>query len=121
MLHSRNPLAREALPHDHGRAQQSGGMMLRRIMAGLAVVLLGGCSWPFGGGSAITNEASAACLRKADEIGLNGVGERQATPGAEGRYTVVLDIKTRIGFSQVTCTYDPAQGAQIEKPKQSSS
>jgi hypothetical protein len=50
-------------------------------------------------------------------MGLDGAGERLSTPGAEGRYTVVLDIRKAQGFSQVTCTYDPVKGAEIEQPK----
>jgi hypothetical protein len=67
-----------------------------------------------------TNPAAEACLRKADELGLERAGERQATPTGEGRYTVVLDVLGQGGFTQVTCSYDPATGAQVEKPKRAS-
>ena len=85
------------------------------------IVLLGGCSWmPFTGdsdGPHLSNAAIDACKRKADDMGLNGAGERLSTPGAEGRYTVVLDVRNTQGFSQVTCTFDPTKGAEIEQPK----
>jgi hypothetical protein len=94
--------------------------MQRGIWLGLAVGL-GACSWiPFVGesdGPHLSNAAVDACKRKAGDMGLDGAGERLSTPGAEGRYTVVLDIRKAQGFSQVTCTYDPVKGAEIEQPK----
>jgi hypothetical protein len=85
----------------------------------LAMLALAGCSYvPFVGSDdgRITNPAVIACMREADHQGLDAVGERQATPSGEGRYTVVLEIRGRAGYTQVTCTYDPANGAKIEKP-----
>ena len=95
--------------------------MRRGARLGLATVLLTGCSWmPFVGesdGPHLSNAAVDACKRKADDMGLSGAGERLSSPGAEGRYTVVLDVRNQQGFSQVTCAYDPAKGAEIQQPK----
>lgn len=94
--------------------------MRRGIWLGVAL-WLAGCSWmPFVGesdGPHLANAAIDACMRKADDMGYSDAGERQATPGAGGRYTVVLDVRQKQGFGTVTCTYDPAKGAQIEQPK----
>jgi len=94
--------------------------MRRGGWLGLAV-LLAGCSWvPFTGesdGPHLTNPAIDACKRKARDQGLKEPGERLATPGAEGRYTVVLDVRSPQGFSQITCAFDPAKGAEIVPPK----
>jgi hypothetical protein len=85
------------------------------------VVALAGCSWlPFTGesdGPHLSNAAVDACKRKAGDMGLDAAGERLSTPGGEGRYTVVLDVRKEQGFSQITCTYDPAKGAEIQQPK----
>lgn len=84
-------------------------------------MFVAGCSWiPLVGdsdGPHLTNAAVDACKRKADDLGYRGVGERQSTPGGEGRYTVILDVRLSVGFGQVSCSYDPAKGAEIEKPK----
>jgi hypothetical protein len=94
--------------------------MRRGGWLGLVMVVLTGCSWiPFFGesdGPHLANAAVDACKRKADDMGLADAGERLSSPGAEGRYTVVLDIRNRQGFSQVTCAYDPAKGAEIQQP-----
>jgi hypothetical protein len=84
-----------------------------------AMLALVGCSYvPFVGSDdgRVTNPAAAACMREADRQGLDAAGERQATPSGEGRYTVVLEVRGRAGYTQVTCNYDPASGAKIEKP-----
>ena len=84
-----------------------------------AMLGLVGCSYvPFVGSddARVTNPAAAACMREADHQGLDAAGERQATPSGEGRYTVVLEVRSRAGYTQVTCNYDPASGAKIEKP-----
>jgi hypothetical protein len=84
-----------------------------------AMLLLVGCSYvPLVGSdeARVTNPAAAACMREADHQGLDAAGERQATPSGEGRYTVVLEVRSRSGYTQVTCNYDPASGAKIEKP-----
>jgi hypothetical protein len=98
--------------------------MRRGVWLGVALGLAG-CSWiPFVGdsdGPHLSNAAVDACKRKAGDMGYSGAGERLATPGAEGRYTVVLDVRQQQGFGTVTCTYDPAKGAQIEQPKPSAS
>jgi hypothetical protein len=95
--------------------------MQRGGWLGLAMVWLAGCSWiPFVGesdGPHLSNAAVDACKRKAGDMGLSEPGERVSTPGAEGRYTVVLDVRNPQGFGQVTCTYDPAKGAEIEEAK----
>jgi len=86
-----------------------------------AAVLLAGCSWvPFVGesdGPHLSNAAIDACKRKAGDMRLEDAGERLSTPGAEGRYTVVLDVRKEQGFRQVTCLYDPAKGAEIQESK----
>ena len=90
------------------------------LMFGGALVLAG-CSWlPFGGDDAghITNPAVVACLSQADAQGLHAAGERQATPTGDGRYTVILDVRGDTGYRQVSCAYDPAKGAEIDKTKQ---
>jgi hypothetical protein len=93
--------------------------------AALLMLPLAACSYiPFVGssdGPHLTNAAVEACLRKAGDMGYDGAGERQSTPGADGRYTVVLDVRQQQGYGQVTCTYDPAQGAEIEQQKPASS
>ena len=84
-----------------------------------AMVASAGCSYvPFVGSDdvRVTNPAAAACMREADHQGLDPAGERQATPSGEGRYTVVLELRGRAGYTQATCNYDPASGAKIEKP-----
>ena len=92
----------------------------RRLVFPLAATLaLAGCSYvPLVGSdeARVTNPAAAACMREADHQGLNPAGERQATPSGEGRYTVVLEVRGSAGYTQVTCNYDPASGAKIEKP-----
>jgi hypothetical protein len=92
----------------------------RRLVLPLAGMLaLAGCSYvPFVGSddARVTNPAVAACFREAAQQGLDPAGERQATPSGEGRYTVVLEVRGRAGYTQVTCNYDPASGAKIEKP-----
>ena len=92
----------------------------RRLVLPLAGMLaLAGCSYvPFVGSdeARVTNPAAAACMREAAQQGLDPAGERQATPSGEGRYTVVLELRGRAGYTQVTCNYDPASGAKIEKP-----
>jgi hypothetical protein len=92
----------------------------RRLVSPLALLLaVAGCSYlPFVGSdnARITNPAVAACMRTASQEGIDAAGERQATPSGEGRYTVVLEARGRAGYTQVTCNYDPANGAKIEKP-----
>jgi hypothetical protein len=92
----------------------------RNLVSPLMVMLaLAGCSYiPFVGSdqARVTNPAVAACMREADHEGIDAAGERQATPSGEGRYTVVLEVRGRAGYTQVTCNYDPASGAKIEKP-----
>jgi hypothetical protein len=93
-----------------------GGRLVSPLGAMLALI---GCSYiPLVGSddSRVTNPAAAACMREADHQGLDAAGERQATPSGEGRYTVVLEVRGRAGYTQVTCNYDPASGAKIEKP-----
>ncbi len=84
-------------------------------------VWIGGCSWiPFIGssdGPQLTNPAVEACRDKAEDLGYEDVGERQSSPTAGGGYTVQLDIRENEGFGQVTCTYDPAKGADLPPPK----
>jgi len=91
----------------------------------LAAVGLAACSYvPFVGGSDgphLTNAAVEACKRKADDLGYEGIGERQTTPEAEGRYTVILDVRQQQGYGQITCAYDPAKGAEIKQEKPASS
>src|SRR5438874_13669900 len=85
----------------------------------LVALALAGCSYvPFVGSEdvRITNPAVAACMREADRQGIDAAGERQAIPSSEGRYTVVLEVRGRAGYTQVTCNYDSANGAKIEKP-----
>jgi hypothetical protein len=94
----------------------AGGRLVFALAAMLALVR---CSYvPFVGSEnvRITNPAVAACMRAAEQEGLDAAGERQATPSGEGRYTVVLEARGRAGYTQVTCNYDPASGAKIEKP-----
>jgi hypothetical protein len=91
----------------------------RAVIASGLVLLLGGCSWiPFLGDSAphLTNPAVAACEHKADSLGYDGVGERQSAPESNGRYTVILDVLQNQGYGQVSCTYDPAKGADLAPP-----
>ena len=92
----------------------------RKLVTPFAAMLaLAGCSYiPLVGSDdgRITNPAVAACMSAADHEGLDAMGERQATPSGEGRYTVVLEVRSRAGYTQVTCNYDPASGAKIEKP-----
>lgn len=91
-----------------------------RLVSPLAPLLaVAACSYvPFVGSddARITNPAVAACMRAADQEGLDAAGERQSTPSGEGRYTVVLEARGRAGYTQITCNYDPASGAKIEKP-----
>jgi len=91
----------------------------------LAAACLAACSYiPFVGssdGPHLTNAAVEACKRKADDLGYEGVGERQTTPEAEGRYTVVLDVRQQEGYGQITCTFDPSKGAEIKQEKPSNS
>lgn len=86
----------------------------------LALALsLGGCSWiPFlsSDGPHLTNPAVEACLRQADKLGYDGVGERQSAPIAKGGYSVTLDFRQNEGYGQVTCTWDPAKGADLPPP-----
>lgn len=63
----------------------------------------------------LTNEAVEACEKAAADKGFERPGERQSTPTGEGRYTVVLDVRDRDGYTQATCTYDPKTGAAIDK------
>jgi hypothetical protein len=91
----------------------------RLVFACAAMLVLAGCSYiPLLGSDdpRVTNPAAAACMREADHQGLDPAGERQATPSGEGRYTVVLEVRSRAGYTQVTCNYDAASGAKIEKP-----
>ena len=88
------------------------------LAAGAAALLAaGGCSWiPFigsGDGPHLTNPAVDACRRKARDLGYDDPAERSSAPGADGRYTVVLDIRQNQGYGQVTCTFDPAKGADL--------
>ncbi len=95
------------------------GIGCRRIFSFVAMLALVGCSYiPLVGSddARLTNPAAVACMREADHQGLDPAGERQATPSGEGRYTVVLEVRGRAGYTQVTCDYDPANGAKIEKP-----
>jgi len=83
-------------------------------------LLLGGCfdiSVPLIDSSPphLTNEAVEACKKKAEDL-YDDVGERQATPTGEGRYTVVLEVREAIGFAQKTCLYDPKTGAALQTP-----
>lgn len=92
------------------------------LRSGAAAFLLAGCSWlPFvnSGAPHLTNPAVEACEKKAADMKFGGVGERQATPLADGRYTVVLDVRDKDGYVEKTCTYDPKTGAEIavEPPK----
>jgi len=91
----------------------------------LAAASLAACSYvPFVGtsdGPHLTNAAVEACKRKADDLGYEGVGERQTTPEADGRYTVILDVRQQEGYGQITCAYDPAKGAEIKQEKPASS
>ena len=81
---------------------------------------LGACSWmPFIGsdeGPHLANPAVDACRHKAEELGYDEPGERVSAPTGEGRYTVVLDVREHQGFGQVTCTFDPAKGADLPPP-----
>ena len=91
----------------------------RLVFALAAMPALVGCSYvPLVGSddARLTNPAAVACMREADQQGLDPAGERQATPSGEGRYTVVLEVRGRAGYTLVTCNYDPASGAKIEKP-----
>ncbi len=100
--------------------------MGRGIVAIIAVApLLTGCfSWlpdlpSFGsGGPRLTNAAVEACENAAKKKGFDAPSERQSTPAGEGRYTVVLDVRDRDGYTQATCTYEPASGAKIDKSPQ---
>jgi hypothetical protein len=100
-------------------------MRLAWSLGVLAAVTSGACSHvPFigsGDGPHLTNAAVEACKRKADDLGYDGIGERQSMPGADGRYTIILDVREQQGFAQITCAYDPAKGAQIDKEKPASS
>lgn len=83
-------------------------------------LLIGSCSWiPFidSDGPHLTNAAVEACKRKADALGYNEASERQSTPGSDGRYTVMLDIRQNQGYGQISCAWDPAKGADIAPPK----
>jgi hypothetical protein len=88
-----------------------------------AAAFVTACTWiPFigsTGGPRLTNAAVEACEGKAREVGYRGIGERQSMPGPEGRYTVELDVREDNGYGQVSCTFDPAKGAEIAPPKQS--
>lgn len=96
-----------------------------RWLAVAAAASLVACSYvPLvgsGDGPHLTNAAIEACKQKADDLGYDGIGERQSTPGADGRYTVILDVREQQGFGQITCAYDPAKGAEIDKQKPASS
>jgi hypothetical protein len=88
------------------------------VVAG--ALALGGCfgvSVPLldSGAPHLTNPAVEACKKKAAEL-YDDVGEHQATPTGEGRYTVVLDVREKIGFALKTCHYDPATGAAMQAP-----
>lgn len=90
-----------------------------RVPVCTVMFLLGGCSYlPFfgSGGPHLTNDAVAACERKARDLDYSGIGEHQSTPAAEGRYTVVLDVLTPNGYGTVTCSYDPQKGADLPPP-----
>lgn len=84
-------------------------------------VWIGGCSWiPFIGssdGPHLTNPAVEACRHKAEDLGYEDVGERQSAPTAGGGYTVELDVRQNEGFGQVSCTWNPAKGADLPPPK----
>jgi len=100
--------------------------MRRGIAVILAIApLLAGCfSWlpdlpSIGSGaSRLTNAAVEACEKAAREKGFHSPSERQSNPAGEGRYTVVLDVRDRDGYTQATCAYDPASGAKIDKSPQ---
>jgi hypothetical protein len=100
-------------------------MRLARSFGAVAVAGLAACSYlPFVGssdGPHLTNDAVEACKRKADDLGYEGIGERQATPEANGRYSVILDVRRQQGYGQITCAYDPAKGAEIKQEKPTTS
>ena len=95
-------------------------MAWRGWLALAGAAWLGGCSWiPFIGssdGPHLSNPAVEACRRKAEDLGYDGAGERASSPLGGGRYTVVLDIRQNQGYGQVTCTFDPAKGADLPPP-----
>jgi len=110
-----NAISRPAIsPPERARAAR-----LCRLAPGLAL-LLGACSWlPFVGGDTgphLTNPAVQACEDKASALGYDGVAEHETTPGKDGSYTVVLDVLRHEGYGQVSCSFDPAKGAQLPPP-----
>lgn len=103
-------------PPERARERRAG------LLAPALALLVAGCSWiPFVGGEDgphLTNPAVHACEDKADSLGYEGIAEHETTPGAEGRYTVVLDVRQNEGYGQISCAYDPAKGAEIAPPPQ---
>jgi len=102
-------------------------MVSRRIAVIVAIApLLAGCfSWMpdlpsiGSGASRLTNAAVEACEKAARKKGFDSPSERQTTPTGEGRYTVILDVRDRDGYTQASCAYEPATGAKIDKSPQS--
>lgn len=102
-------------PPERTRAPRPG-----RLLAPGLTLLLGACSWlPFIGGDTgphLTNPAVQACEDKASALGYDGVAEHETTPGKNGSYTVVLDVLQHEGYGQVSCSFEPAKGAQLPPP-----
>jgi hypothetical protein len=91
---------------------------MRQIILAATALALSGCSYFPSlslGGPHLSNPAVEACEAKASEK-FGGVGERQSTPGENGHYTVILDVRNDNGYGTATCTYDPSTGARIETP-----